>query len=443
MLRNLRLRSSCFAALAMLISSLAAPALADAYQVAVSWQPLVSQGGGIAGYHVYVRQGVDYQGVSPVDVGLPVAGSDGALNVQVSGIPMGPTSWFMVRSYDSSRIEGPRSNELALDYATAAAVVDSDGDGLVDADEDVNLNATVDAGESDPNSADTDGDGLDDGRESALGTSATDSDSDDDGLSDFDEVEVIGTNPLLADSDGDGELDGVEVAAGTDPTDANSNSTSADPVCGNGILEAGEECDDGPANSDADPNACQLDCSLHPACGDATDDGILTATDAFQILRAAVELGQCPLSNCDTDGDGTLSPSDGLRVVRAAVGQDVSLQCGLLVTLALDASVPTGKTRAVVDYRDTGSTFVGEAGEVRCESLLPESASVDFFNDTVGGRLELTVVATEDVAGGLDVARCRFYARQQAPAQDTFVVDVTDYPVVPVTGTVPSMRVYY
>ena len=443
MQRYLRFRRLRLVLVATLMWLLAAPAVADAYQATISWQPTSSQAVEVAGYHIYVRQGPDYDGVIPTDAGLPAPGADGSLSFQVSGIPMGPTSWFMVRSYDGSGSEGAGSNELSLDYAAAAAVVDSDGDGLVDADEDTNLNGVVDAGESDPDAADTDGDGLDDGRERMLGTSAVDTDSDHDGLDDSVEVDVVGTNPLLADTDGDGELDGAEVSAGTDPTDANSNSTSPDPVCGNGVLEAGEQCDDGPANSDADPSACQLDCTLHPTCGDATDDGVLTATDAFEILRAAVDLAQCPLSNCDTDGDGVLSPSDGLRVVRAAVGQNVSLQCGLLVTLSLDASVPTGKTQALVDYRNTGSTFVGEAEAVRCESLLPSTASVDFFNDTIAGKLELTVVATDNVPGGLDVARCRFYARQQAPAEDTFVVDVTDYPAVPVNGTAPSMRVYY
>ncbi len=30
--------------------------------------------------------------------------------------------------------------------------------------------------------------------------------------------------------------------------------------CGNGILQAGEDCDDGAANSDTAPNACRTNC---------------------------------------------------------------------------------------------------------------------------------------------------------------------------------------
>ena len=48
---------------------------------------------------------------------------------------------------------------------------------------------------------------------------------------------------------------------------------SPDPACGNGVVENGEECDDGAANSDTDPDACRATC-VNPACGDGViDDG--------------------------------------------------------------------------------------------------------------------------------------------------------------------------
>jgi hypothetical protein len=47
--------------------------------------------------------------------------------------------------------------------------------------------------------------------------------------------------------------------------------TQAASQCGNGILELGEQCDNGTSNSDIDPDACRTNCE--PAhCGDAIVD---------------------------------------------------------------------------------------------------------------------------------------------------------------------------
>lgn len=112
--------------------------------------------------------------------------------------------------------------------------VDTDGDGLTDADETTNFG-------TDPNVADTDQGGVDDGTEIADGTNPLDpsddtgtaqgdtgqgdanqdADSDGDGLSDADEA-AFGTNPNASDSDGDGVSDLDELFNGTDPLDPNS-----------------------------------------------------------------------------------------------------------------------------------------------------------------------------------------------------------------------------
>lgn len=65
--------------------------------------------------------------------------------------------------------------------------------------------------------SDTDGDGLTNAEEEELGTDPDNPDTDDDLLSDGDEVNIYGTDPLVADSDGDGWKDGKEVNEGTDP----------------------------------------------------------------------------------------------------------------------------------------------------------------------------------------------------------------------------------
>jgi hypothetical protein len=76
---------------------------------------------------------------------------------------------------------------------------------------------------------DSDGDGLLDSEEDAIGTDPLDPDTDDDGLTDGDEVNVYGTDPLDADTDGDGLPDGLEVEHGFDPLDPDED--------GDGILD--------------------------------------------------------------------------------------------------------------------------------------------------------------------------------------------------------------
>jgi hypothetical protein len=64
---------------------------------------------------------------------------------------------------------------------------------------------------------DTDGDGLTDAEERQLGTDPLKPDTDTDGLMDGEEVKVYHTNPLAADSDGDGYIDSVEIKNGFNP----------------------------------------------------------------------------------------------------------------------------------------------------------------------------------------------------------------------------------
>lgn len=64
---------------------------------------------------------------------------------------------------------------------------------------------------------DSDSDGLTDAEEKAAGTNINIIDTDNDGLSDYEEVKIYKTNPLSADTDGDGHPDGEEVTNGYDP----------------------------------------------------------------------------------------------------------------------------------------------------------------------------------------------------------------------------------
>lgn len=108
---------------------------------------------------------------------------------------------------------------IFLPALSQAEVLDSDGDGLSDKDE-------QEIYFTDPQNPDTDGDGYSDGVEIKFGYSPRHSggrrliqvDSDGDYLNDQWEL-TLGTGLLNPDSDGDLYLDGTEVAAGFDPLD--------------------------------------------------------------------------------------------------------------------------------------------------------------------------------------------------------------------------------
>lgn len=95
-----------------------------------------------------------------------------------------------------------------------ATALDSDGDGLTDAEE-RNIG-------TDPFDADTDDDGLEDGREWELGSDPLDPDTDKDGVNDGREVDR-GTSPRSIDADADGLTDERELELGTDPFDHDSD----------------------------------------------------------------------------------------------------------------------------------------------------------------------------------------------------------------------------
>ncbi len=108
---------------------------------------------------------------------------------------------------------GVDANTCAESQAYASAVASGDPtqcDTLANASDQTACHDTLGAG-------DLDHDGLAADREAALGTSDTSVDTDADGLTDADEFNIWGTDPTNPDTDGDGFLDGQEASGGYDP----------------------------------------------------------------------------------------------------------------------------------------------------------------------------------------------------------------------------------
>jgi cysteine-rich repeat protein len=98
-------------------------------------------------------------------------------------------------------------------------------------------------------------------------------------------------------------------------------------TCGDGSVDAGEQCDDG-NTQDVPGNYCRADC-VRAACGrpeNSKAEAPLTS-DALFILRVAVGSSSCDARVCDVDVPAGVAASDALAVLKRAVGIAVALRC--------------------------------------------------------------------------------------------------------------------
>lgn len=140
---------------------------------------------------------------------------------------------------DFSDSDGDGLNEFLENmYKTNPDETDADDDGLTDYEELVVIGTDPNKQDSDSNgikdgSEDIDGDGLTNNEEEKLGTNNCTIDSDADLISDNDEIKVHKTNPLSKDTDGDGISDKWEIQNGFDPNTVNKTVKYTDTISGN------------------------------------------------------------------------------------------------------------------------------------------------------------------------------------------------------------------
>jgi hypothetical protein len=191
----LRKRHECLAAAAAVLAVVAMPALASAYSVAVRW---TGEDRAVAGYRLYVRPagGVERP---PIDVPSPRRNGAGHFEARIGDLDVAVSYTFAMSAYRHDGSESERSNSYTIGYAQAARVVDSDRDGLTDAEEDRNLNLRVDGGETDRLAADTDGDDVPDGVEYDFGADPLDGHSPSCGPVSFSDFRLVGAGTANVD----------------------------------------------------------------------------------------------------------------------------------------------------------------------------------------------------------------------------------------------------
>jgi hypothetical protein len=242
----------------------------------------------------------------------------------------------------------PASDRPVDELGCGSTEVDSDGDGLTDAQEDAigtdkNDNDSDNDGELDgaEGTGDADGDGTIDALESdevdldndgssdeadsnnsdpcVPSSSAGTCDADNDGLTN-DEEAAAGTNPSNSDTDGDGQLDGADALPLDNDNDSVNDDadacegTDADAVvdengCASNQLDADEDdvndaidqCPNTPSNETADAQGCS------PSQIDSDEDGVADVNDNCPSVANASQLdtdGDTEGDACDNDDDG-------------------------------------------------------------------------------------------------------------------------------------------
>lgn len=130
-------------------------------------------------------------------------------------------------------------------------------------------------------------------------------DTDNDGLSDFAEYHLFGTNVTMADTDGDLLIDGLEILTYSSDPLVKDNDTDMD-----GFYWF-QDCND--TNADISPNAFELLDNIDNDCDGATDEDFIGTDaddDGLLDLVEFLELNTNPFDN-DTDADGL---NDGLEM---------------------------------------------------------------------------------------------------------------------------------
>jgi cysteine-rich repeat protein len=256
------------------------------------------------------------------------------------------------------------------------------------------------------------------------------------------------------------------------------------PVCGNGIEQEGEACDDGTGNSDTTPDACRTDCTL-PFCGDGTadprndeecDDGDDQELDGCRPdctleFCGDGDVNDLPNEDCDdgngdagdrctndcrdaTCGDGvvcddeacTSGPEGGPELCdngsENAPGALCDVDCSgftrsCTLRIGVTNAVNLGSITYEFVYANADGELAGLGSAVQCTSPVTGGLASFFDNDGTR-RMRESVIVDDGLATPAALANCTFLTNDASLVAGDFsfnVISATDTDFEPVTAT--------
>jgi cysteine-rich repeat protein len=262
-------------------------------------------------------------------------------------------------------------------------------------------------------------------------------------------------------------------------------------VCGNGIPQEGEACDNGAANSDTKADACRTDCTL-PICGDrTTDPGNNESCDDGNFVDLDGCTANCRLEFCgdgvtnngsaESCDDGNTNPNDRCtNSCRDAVCGDGVVcdaaactsgpaggveQCDLgaqnspsglcrpdcsgyrrtcTVTVGITNSVRLGALTYELGYSGLAGDFLGSGGTVQCTSLVT-GGLVSFFDNESTKRVKESLIVDAGVQTPASIASCVWATNASSVPTGAFSISVQvaadpAFDPVPATVAVTSVQ---